>query len=197
MNSNLVGSHWVLATLPIWATAFILYMVTIGVIFVIRDRCEGLFYNTSYSAMIGDGALIVAALMAAEILKRGGVSMPEWLQNQRYHAGAGLAGLMLGVIWLTLDRPEQWGDRYHHAIIAPVLLYLVITLLPVIFRNGSKNEKLATVFLVAVWVVLVVYDKKTKRLDQRNYQYIGRHLDEIKQDRWQEGQCEKLRRYLR
>lgn len=134
--------------------------------------------------MIGDGALIVAVLMAAEILKRGG-TMPEWLQDSKYHIGAGFVGIIFGVVWLKFDRPQQWADRYHHAVIAPLLLYLVITLLPVIFTNGNKNEKFATVFFVVLWVVLVFYDGawfslRRSRLSQRQYCGLGKALDHIK-----------------
>jgi len=185
--NNYVGSHWVLNALPIWATALIMYVLVQGVLFVLRDKCEGLYYNTSYSAVLGDGALVVVLLMAAAILQRGS-AMPEWLQNRNYHIGALLSGLMLGVVWLIRDYPEQWGDRYHHLVIAPLLCYFGITLVPVIFKNGTKVEIVATICLVAVWAVLCVYDAKTDRLNQRNYHGLGNHLNSIefsiKKMRW-------------
>ena len=110
---KLYGSHYILTVLPIWLTALVLYVVTLGAIFVLRDRFEGLFYNTSYSAMLGDGALMVAVLMAAEILKREG-GPPDFGSHGFYHANALLAGILVGFIWWMVDRPEQWADVYHH-----------------------------------------------------------------------------------
>ena len=175
------GSYYVLYTLPIWATALILYVVTLGVLFVLRDRCEGLFYNTSYSAMIGDGALLVVVLMAAGILQRGGILLPEWIKREQFfHVAAAAIGICLGVIWLTLDKPKQWGDRYHHAVIAPLLCYLGITLVPVIYLNGTLAEWNSMIGLVLVWIVLVIYDARTHRLDQRRYRNLDKYLDAMK-----------------
>jgi hypothetical protein len=158
-----------------------MYAVTMGMIFILRDRCEGLFYNTSYSAMLGDGALVVVVLMAAEIVKRG--SLPEWLPRGGYHLVAAGVGVAIGLVWFGIDLPRQWGDRYHHIIIAPLLVYLSMTLLPVIVKNGTKIEKIATICLIAIWAVLVIYDAKVGRLDQRNYRSLGRCLDILKSGR--------------
>jgi len=164
---NLVGSYYLLSALPIWATALIMYMLTQGVLFVLRDWCEGLYYNTSYSAVLGDGALVCIVLMAAEILQRG-APWPAWVrgglfQNGLFHFVALFASLSLGVVWLILDQPKQWGDRYHHAVVAPLLCYLGVTLLPVIFLNGKGWEIAATIFLILIWIGLVIYDVRTQR----------------------------------
>ena len=165
---NYTYIYWLLNTLPIWATALILYMVTMGMIFFLRDRYEGLFYNTSYSAMLGDGALIVAVLMATEMLKRG-ASLPYWAQAGGYQFVVGVIGLALGLVWYTLDAPEQWGDCYHHIVIAPMLCYLGITLLPVVAVNGNIWEYCATIFLIATWLALVIFDASQDRLNQRRW----------------------------
>lgn len=182
MNPNLIGSYHVLAVLPIWATALILYMMTIGVIFVLRDRYEGLFYNTSYSAMLGDGALIGVVLMAAEILKRGVVSLPEFPQSVYFHICFALVGGVLGCFWwLRISHPQQWGDVYHHLVIVPLVVYLGLTLLPVIYYNGTRMEVIATICLIALWAGLVVYDLRSGRLDQRKYHNLRSHLKVIQE----------------
>ncbi|MFA6353341.1 MAG: hypothetical protein WCW93_00165 [Candidatus Paceibacterota bacterium] len=176
---ELYGSYYILTVLPIWATAILLYFLTMGVLFILRDIFEGLFYNTSYSAVLGDGGILVIPLMAAGILQRG-APLPWWVRGWEYHQIAVCLGLLLGMIWLALDRPKQWGDRYHHLVIAPLICYMGGTLLPVIFTSGTCLEKLATIFLIALWAGLVVYDAKTHRLDQRNYRDIGSYLTMIK-----------------
>ena len=181
MNSNQFGSHYVITALPIWATAVILYMVTIGVIFLIRDRCEGLFYNTSYSAMLGDGALCVVVIMAAEILKRG--PLVELAMGKWFHLLAGFVAIFLGLFWWYVDRPEQWADVYHHLVIAPTLFYLAATLLPVIYYGGTRLEIVAIISCIALWAILVVYDDKTLRLGQRDYRGLGVYLDIMKSGR--------------
>ncbi len=182
VGQDLAGSHWLLTVLPIWATAIALYVLTIGAIFFLRDRFEGLFYNTSYSAMIGDGALCAVVIMASEILKRG-ISLLGLMQNGWFHPAAFTAAITFGIAWWATDRPQQWGDCYHHLVVAPLLCYLGITLVPVIFGNGTKVEMVITLFLVALWAGLVAYDIGTKRLDQRKYHHLGQHLDTIKESK--------------
>ncbi len=180
---NLVGGYWVLVTLPIWATAFLLYVVTLGAIFFLRDHFEGLFYNTSYSAMLGDGALLVVVLMGAEIIKRA-----ESISNVYggwFHLGALLIAIGFGFSWWVMDRPQQWGDVYHHLVIAPIFAYFAVILLPLILGRGTKLEVGGTFCLVLLWAVLVVYDAKTKRLAQRQYMtergiYLTKAIDILK-----------------
>ena len=142
MKRNLVGSHRVLTWLPLWLTMWILFMSTIGMMFLSRDMSEGLFYNTSYSAMLGDGALLAAVLMAAEMLRKG-VLPPLWSRGRRFHFGAVVVAVLFGFMWWAHDRPQQWADCYHHLVIAPLIAYLAITLLPIILAEGTRLELVA------------------------------------------------------
>jgi len=178
--------YWLFTALPIWAIALLLFVGTIGVIFVLRDRCEGLYYQTSYSAQLGDGALIVVALIAAGIMQRGVFFIPWYMMHQGGRVCAVLLSIALGLVWFIIDQPEHWGDRYHHLVIAPVLCYLGLTLVPVIFMSGNRIEKSATILLIMSWAVLVVYDAVTHRLDQRSYRGLGEYLNRAKKQKRKE-----------
>jgi hypothetical protein len=177
---KLYGSYYLLSVLPIWAMYLIMFIVVLGVLFILRDKYEGLYYNTSYSAVLGDGALVAVVLMAAGILQRGWVLLPTWAQGGYFHSLALVAGVILGIFWVMIDDPKQWGDKYHHLVIAPLLCYLGITLLPLIYMNGKWWEKVTTICLIFLWAGLVVYDIETNRLVQRRYRGLGPHLDAIK-----------------
>ncbi len=178
MKKNLVGSHKFLEWMPVWGTAFILYMVTIGMIFLLRDLFEGLFYNTSYSSMLGDGALCAVVLMSAEMLKRG-ESPPQWTQSLKFHVGAAIVAVLFGFTWWSLDHPKQLGDIYHHLVIAPLLFYFALTLLPLILGRGTTREVVATFAMILIWASLVVYDGFSQRLHQRGYYGLDEHLKKI------------------
>ena len=192
------GGYWVLTVLPIWVTALTLYSIKLGAIFILRDRYEGLYYQVSYSAQLGDGALIAMVLMAAGILQRGGLFPPSgW-----FHIGALALGAVIGVGWWLIDALDglhlpidqqvrhemQWGDVYHHLVIAPLLVYLFVTLLPVIYKNGTSVEKIATVCMILFWVSLCIYDARNGRLDQRNYHGLGQHADAL----WKSLEIQKV-----
>lgn len=174
-KNKLYGSHLVLTRLPVWATAAILFALTQIPILVGRDVMEGLPYNVAYSATIGDIGLAIIAFIAATVLQRWGFSLrrgiplPGWLQGKMIHKIILSVSVVVGIIVceLTLSsRSGQLMDVYHDVIIAPLFLYLAITLLPIIFMNGTKVEKRATVCLILLWVGLVGFDIKYDRLNQ-------------------------------
>jgi len=176
MDTNYIGIYRILEAWPIWVIALLIYMVTMGVIFVFRDRCEGLFYNTSYSAMIGEASVLAIVLMAAEILKRG-VALHWVLQCWQFHVVAFVVGMVIGLVWLFKTLPQEFADAYHNFVVVGLLIYLGITLLPVVF--SSPAEMLATICLIVLWVGLIAYDNAYDRLDQRKYLGLDQHLKQL------------------
>ena len=170
--SKLAGSHYVLATLPIWAKTAIFGLI-LTTIFVGRDITEGLPYNVAYSSLVGDVGLMIVVLITATILqrKRGGY-IPRWLQNKTVHGVIVFTGVCLGatVCMLTLgSRSGQVMDIYHDTVIVPLFIYLAITLVPIICCNGTKTEKRAAFCFVLLWLMLVGFDVKYDRMDQRSW----------------------------
>ena len=172
MPQEYVGSYYLLGVLPIWATALVLYFGTLGVIHVGRDYFEGLPYQVAYSAQFGDAALFGSVLIAATILQRSGISVPAWLQSAGIHWLIGGGSFLLGAfisVATAESRSGQLMDIYHDVVVGPLILYFAITLLPVIFLNGTKIEIAATIGLALFWACLVVFDIDYKRMDQRTW----------------------------
>jgi hypothetical protein len=115
---------------------------------------------------------MVVVLIAATILQRGGeVKTLSCLEV----GGIGFQGILLinivlycGIIsYLTLNsRSGQLMDIYHDVVIAPLFVFLAITLLPVIFKNGTRVEKIATLCFALLWFGLVVFDMTHDRMNQ-------------------------------
>ena len=172
MPQEYVGIYYVLANLPIWATALILYFGTLGAIHVGRDYFEGLPYQVSYSAQLGDVALFIVVLIAAGILQRSSAEIPLWLQMPEAHGAILVGSFLIGIIVCVVtlkSRSGHYMDIYHDVVIAPVILYLAITLLPVIFLSGTAGEIDATINLALFWSCLVVFDIRNNRMDQRTW----------------------------
>jgi hypothetical protein len=166
----MVAIYWILAESPLWATAIILYFSTLGVIHVGRDYFEGMPYQVSYSAAFGDVLLFGAVLISATILKREGVTIPSWFQFEDVHwlILAVCFAIGISVSINTSDiRSGQQMDTYHDVIIGPMILYFAITLIPIIALNGTRIEIFATIGFVLIWALLVVFDIKYERMDQR------------------------------
>jgi len=168
----MTGIYAFLAWCPLWALALILYAMTDCAIHVLRDWREGLGYQVAYSAKIGDAGLIVVVLIAATILKRGNLTLPGWLMNETTQFWILFTGMVIGlaVSAATMkSRSGQLADRYHDMVIAPFILFFAITLVPVIYLGGTMTEKISTACLILLWVVLVIYDIKTERMNQRRW----------------------------
>jgi hypothetical protein len=167
-----VGSYYVLTALPVWATAAIMFAITLAAILVGRDILEGLPYNVAYSAALGDAGLVIGVLIAATILQRGGANIPNWLQSGTTHILILLASFALGLLVCVLtlsSRSGQVMDIYHDVVVAPIILYLAVTLVPVIYLSGTKMEKTAVLCFVLLWAGLVSFDIKHDRINQRTW----------------------------
>lgn len=178
---RLVGIHYLLAVAPIWATALVLWLATDGVIHLMRDKFEGLGYQVSYSAKFGDALLIIAVLIAATILQRGGVYLPEWLRPWGMQAAVLGICVAIGLVvsFVTLDeRSGQAADVYHDIVIGPTILFFAITLAPVVWYNGTPAEKFWVLCFALLWAALVVFDIKSERMNQR--QWLVKHGFAIK-----------------
>jgi hypothetical protein len=189
MNTHthkLIGSHYILSVLPIWVTALILFTVTQLAMLVGRDVLEGLPYQVSCSAMIGDAGFVVIVLIAAEIFHYRGLRLLIWPSPStlRGHVTIIIISVMLGItvsVFTLESRSGQAMDVYHDVVIAPMFVYLACTLLPIIWHNGTKLEKRVTVLLILLWVGLVGFDVKYQRMNQRQWlQNHGVTLQQVK-----------------
>lgn len=183
-----VGIFRLLAVTPVWAAAlFILVLCSpLGIMFVLADRSTGLFFNVSYSGVIGDMLLTIAILIGVTVLKRGAPLPTIWY---------GHSTIWPQIIWLLVcvavgitlfispshSTPltnETLPDRYHNLVVVPVYLFLVPAMALVIVYNGTVAEIVIGLLLVAIWACLVWFDYDNNRLNQPEYvhQRFGLHF---------------------
>ncbi|MFA5098899.1 MAG: hypothetical protein WC461_01620 [Candidatus Paceibacterota bacterium] len=154
---------------PMWAVAGALYFLVIGILFIIRDWQEGLPYNISVASQQGDLALIVAILIGVEILKRQ-QSLPEWMgTNFQFilFAVSVSFGLLYQLVVFFLG--NKWGtaaDAFHNMFIAPLLLFMLVTTVPVTVLYGVWFEKTCVIFCLLVWLLTLLFDIIDGRLQQ-------------------------------
>lgn len=167
-----IGGLYLLAHYPIWVIVAFLVALLHVVPFVGRDYFEGMPYQVSYSAQIGDAGLLIVILIAATILQREGTFIPAWLVSTPLHVILTIAVFAVGAlasIATLKSRSGQLVDVYHDVVIASILMYFAVTCLPVISANGTYVEYWMTVILISVWVMLVLFDLMTHRMNQREW----------------------------
>jgi len=169
--NHYTGIFQLFAVVPVWVVALFVLMIGIGVPFVIADRTTGLFFNVSYSGVLGDLCLIIVVLIGTTVIQDG-LPFPTWFSSvwpQLVWAGV---CLVVGFVLVTADTPwpiATWPDRYHNFVVVPVLLFLLPLLLLAILYNGNATEMAMGGLLIVLWCGLGVYDFETERINQPEY----------------------------
>lgn len=165
----------ILAVVPIWVQAVVLYLLAIGVIWYLRDKQEGLAYNTAFSSQIGDVLLIGIMLMASTLLQQG-TPVPVLLNTWWMQAEFATIALAVGVIWLRVDPTTHWGDQYHHIFVVPLFVYLLLNAAIIIFGGAPAVYPIVGMLLLVCWGALAVVDHMQGRIDQPAWVKSHAHL---------------------
>lgn len=163
------GVFKLLYATEIWVALLVAGIIGVVIPFLLADRKLGLFYNYSYSGVIGDFGFIVVIAIGMSVIQRG-EPLPEWLLSYWFQLGwlvvCIAVGIKLGKENFFLPT-ATWPDMYHNIVLVPIFMYFVMaTGIPVVFVNGRTHEAVACVALVLVWLGLVLYDITDERIDQ-------------------------------
>jgi hypothetical protein len=165
---RLEGIYQFLYVMPVSLAAMFLFLATISLIWILRDTYEGFGYNVAWSSQIGDVALIGCILVGMEVLQSEHRA-PPLLAPASVQVGAVFAAIGFGMVWYKVDRPSEWGDMYHHTVVAPIFAVLLLLTVPVVFAFGSFWQCLAVAAMLGLWAALVVIDLGAGRMDQRRW----------------------------
>ncbi len=183
------GIYWFLWQCPMWAIALALCFLIIGILFIIRDWREGLPYNISVASQQGDLALIGIILIGVEILKRQTFSA-SWMGNFNFQLILLLVSVIFGIVyqWIVVVSSKRWGtaaDAFHNLLIAPLLVFMLGSTVPVILSCGTRLEWNFAIFLLSVWLATLVFDWVHGRLQQTKW--LANHgvdLHHCRERRW-------------
>ena len=185
MTSELFGSHRLFATMNPWVLGVVLYFGVNAFVLLGRKIFEGRAYNVAYSSWLGSAALIGCMSIAGHVLHRPDLPLPAWLTSSMYHqivAGVSIViGICMGAlaIYQTTWAKSQWVDLAFNLVIAPLFMYLLATLLPVINLYLGVNVptiyKTMTIVLLMLYGVTAIIDIRTGRLHQP--EWVAAHLD--------------------
>lgn len=172
MVQELFGSHQLFATLNPWGLGVFLYAFIMLLVLLGRKIFEGRAYNVSWSSVVGGAALFACMAIAGQVLHRPYLMLPSWLLSITFHQIAAEAGIVIGIcmgavaIYQTTWVKSQWVDLAFNFLMVPAFFYLLGTLLPVIYFQGTADEEMATVVLLIVYGVTAIIDIVTGRLHQ-------------------------------
>ncbi|KKP87388.1 MAG: hypothetical protein UR90_C0007G0026 [Parcubacteria group bacterium GW2011_GWC1_35_8] len=169
-GDGLSGMYSFLKQFPCWLTIMML-MLLMASLLVGRGILDGLPYNIASSSFLGENVLfITVVLIAITVLQRPGkFGVPHWFCSSRVQVLIYLVclGLCFLVSTHTIDlRSGRWMDVYHDLAIAPLVVFLLIILLPVIYKNGTGTENKVTLCLLLLWGSLFGLDMATGMLAQ-------------------------------
>jgi len=168
---ELHGFYNLASNIPPFVVGMALVLICILVLLPIRERLEGLGYNNSYSSQLGDWFLAMAIEIGRYTLVDIGRTLP-FLNSTISQLIVGVGAILVGISWqciVTRKGPTTFTDAYHNVIIVPIFVGLATLLLPIAFWYGSVSEKTWVSACLLIWVILVIYDACTGRLDQSKY----------------------------
>lgn len=143
----------------------LLYYISIEAVLELRWFFQGLRYNVSLASSWGDVALGAFAFIAVYQIRQG--ARNGLLDSGKWHLAVAAFWILAGLIMFITGEKEV-GDVYHNVLVLPLLGYLVVSMAPVLLEMSWKM-RLIEVALLLVWVVLIAYDIKTGRLDQKGW----------------------------
>lgn len=162
------GVFALFAATPIWAIVLVALYVSFAIPIIIANRVSGLFFNYSYSGMIGDIGLLVVILIGATVIQRGEF-LPSWLTSAWFQ-GVWLVSCIAIGIRLGRDNfllpTATWPDIYHNAISVPLFMFFGMLMFFATIFAGKPYEIQASIALVLIWGILVLYDFVDDRIDQ-------------------------------
>jgi hypothetical protein len=142
-------------------------------IHALRYAYEGRAYDVALSSKIGDICLAGFICIGAYIIKQPQFDPPTWMEGLWFQFGMALFSILCGILCLILIKPEYEGDMYHAIWVIPFFIYFLCITSPVLYLYGNMWQKVLGISFVFVWLLLVIYDIQTGRMEQRKY--IARH----------------------
>lgn len=160
-----LGIYSFFASVDVVTLLAVFLLASIGVIQLMRKVFEGSQYDVAWSATLG-GLLIALVTLKAILIIQIGVIIPSWMGND-FQEFVLVASLACGVAWLITDWKTQWADRYHHIVVFPIQIFLLGTLLPIIFTCGTKDDQRIGWTLICAFLILFAIDVIFGNLAQR------------------------------
>lgn len=169
-----VGSVWLLANIPWWLAFLGIVICSTGVVLLLRWITEGEIYDESWSSMPGDmylaGYCCLVSYLLRQDLPAGLHLVPAWHVLVAF--AMGLIGGSLHYLYLRQGGdsrrwnmlPTQW---YHNLVVVPLLGYIIVSTLPVLWYGNYPRLQLAALGCLLVWAALVAWDIKHGRLVQK------------------------------
>lgn len=177
MLCDLIGSHQFLSAYPIIVYVLIYFFFYLFLL-IGRWISEGRAYDVAYSSKFGDIALAAFVIIAARIIQQPYFHPASWMESKTFHFIVAGISIKAAVVYLLTSKPRYAMDRWHALFVVPVFFYLIATTLPVYYQYASLTQFINGIFCILIWLVLVIYDGKKDRLDQRKW--IRKHHPEWK-----------------
>jgi|GEM_PF-3945839 len=166
---NLYGTYWILSTFPVLVTISIIVIACICMLPVGREFFEGLGYNTSLAAQIGDVFLGLIIMITAMVLQRNPV-LPGWVVSGYFQFVMFDLAALIAVIAIIMPAPMVM-DKFHNVFVVPLFVYFLTTSAPVLYYGGTTQEWCVGLNCFGIWIALLIFDAATGRLPQQQYLY--------------------------
>jgi hypothetical protein len=167
-----------------WIPALLLFAILewafVGVLWPMRGKLEGWEYNNSRASEWGDRGFALAIAIGTTVLRETHAIPPIIMQKVAFWGGAAIA---VGIIWqvVVVRKYKRFGtitDFYHNIIVVPLIIFLLVTTVPITFMFGSIFWKVITAAMGPLWLGLLLFDRQDGRLQQVEF-VLEHSLDQL------------------
>jgi len=165
---SLFGSHYFLSAYPLYVYALI-FVFGYLLLLIGRWVFEGKAYNVAFSASLGDAALTGFLVIAAWMIQQQKFIPTDWMENITFHYILICISTLSSIIYFLISTPKQVMDKFHAFAIVPFFTYFILSTIPIYILYGNLMKIVIGFLLLLFWLILVIYDGKKERLDQRKW----------------------------
>jgi len=77
--------------------------------------------------------------------------------------------IVSALIYFLITKPKQVMDAFHAVVILPAFVYFIAITIPIYLHTGDIILILFGLMFLVIWLLLVIWDAKRQRLDQRTW----------------------------
>lgn len=145
------GIYRLLSGLPTWIA---MGSLCVMVLLVLSEKISRRERMVAHMWAVCYAGVLVVVLFTIGILKHGTVFVPNYyLQFGWCHWLILSIAMAFGVSMCLVTNENRLAELFRDVIVDPLFVFLIITLLPIVYTNGTNGDKTVTSVCVLIWIV--------------------------------------------
>ena len=168
------GVYWLLSSWPTW-------VIMVGLLVLVSFAfCGGIPRKGRISTYLWSSSYIcplVVVFITIGILKHGLVFVPVYyLQFGWFHWVILVVMVLIGILACLIYDENRVTEVFRNTVVDPLFVFFLITLVPIVYANGTLGDKVVTSIFALGWVVPFVIRISlglAELIEEKTWRYHG------------------------